>query len=322
MNTLVIPSRYWRRCTIYIGLIAAMLFPYVVPNSYYVYVMCTIYITIISVTGLNLILGYTGQLNLAHAGFYTLGAYTVGILSADHQVSYWIALPFAGLVTAALAFVAGLVSLRLKTHYFSIFTLCVGFIIYMLIEKSTSFTHGTVGIIDIPAPASIGPLSFESSAAKYYLALIIMSVSLWLMSRITGSLLGRALIAIRSSEQLAEAIGINVMRTKNIAFVVSCSYAGIAGGLYAGLVRFLDPSMALAQHNFQLVAYILIGGSGTIIGPLLGVIVLTWATQLLGPLQDYSMLIYGPLLVLLAIKLPRGLIGLIDSRHGKLRPHA
>jgi branched-chain amino acid transport system permease protein len=312
----------WKQWTIYVALAAAVLFPYVVPNAYYVYVMSMAYVTVISVTGLNLILGYTGQLNLAHAGFYTLGAYTVGILSADHHVPYWIAFPLAGVVTGLLAFVAGLVSLRLKTHYFSIFTLCIGFIIYMLIEKSTSFTHGTVGIIDIPPPGPIGPLTFESSTAQYFLALVFMAAALWLMGRITHSLLGRALVAVRSSEELAEAIGINLMRSKNIAFVLSCVYAGIAGALYAGIVRFLDPSMALAQNNFQLVAYILIGGSGTLFGPLLGVLILTWATQLLGPLQGYSMLAYGPLLILLAIKLPRGLVGIIDAAQCKLAPHA
>jgi branched-chain amino acid transport system permease protein len=315
-------STRWKRWAIGLGLAAAIVFPYVVPNIYYVYVMSTAYVMVISVTGLNLILGYTGQLNLAHAGFYALGAYTVGILTADHHVPYWIAFPFAGVATGLLGLAAGLVSLRLKTHYFSIFTLCVGFIIYMLIEKSTSLTHGTVGIIDIPAPPPIGPVTFESSTAQYFLALLFMAAALWLMHRITHSLLGRAFVAVRSSEELAEAIGINLMRTKLIAFVLSCVYAGIAGGLYAGLVRFLDPSMALAQHNFELVAYILIGGIGTLFGPLLGVLVLTWAIQLLGPLQEYGMLAYGPLLIVLAIKLPRGLLGLIDAPPRKLAQNA
>jgi branched-chain amino acid transport system permease protein len=284
-------------------------FPLIVSNSYQLYVMSLAYVMVVSAAGLNLIFGYTGQLNLGHAAYYTVGAYTVGILTADHQVPYWLAFIAGGVITGVLGFAGGLLSLRLKSHYFSIFTLCIGVIIYLLIEKS-SFTHGTVGIIDIPPPGPIGPVTFESPISQYYLALAFMIVALWVMHRITRSLLGRAFIAVRNSEELAEAVGVNLMRTKTLAFVISTVYAGLAGGIYAGLARFLDPSMALPAPNFQLLAYVLIGGAGTLLGPVVGVLVMTWVMQLLGPFQDYGLLFYGLLLIILVTYFPRGFMGL------------
>jgi branched-chain amino acid transport system permease protein len=279
--------------------------------------MSLAYIMAIAAIGLNLILGYTGQLNLAHAGFMAIGAYTVGILTVDYGVPYWVSFLLAGLVSAAIGLVAGVISLRLKTHFFAIFTLCVGFIIYLVIEKWDWLTHGTVGVIGIPAPTAIGPIAFDTTRSQYYLILLFLVLGLWLMSRIVNSLLGRAFVAIRNSEDLAETLGINLMRTKVLAFVLSTFYAGIAGALYAGFVRFLGPGIALESHTFDMIAFILVGGLGTLFGPLLGAILLTWLTQSLQFLQDYRMIVFGPLLILLVMFFPQGLIGLYKERQAR-----
>jgi branched-chain amino acid transport system permease protein len=307
-------STAFRKALLAVLLVLAIIFPAFAPNDYYIYVMSLAYIMAIAAVGLNLILGYTGQLNLAHAGFMAIGAYTVGILTVDHGVPYWIAFVLAGLVAALFGLVAGVISLRLKGHFFAIFTLCVGFIIYLVIEKWDALTHGTVGIIGIPAPPGFGPISFERPASQYYLVLFFLVLSLWLMSRIVNSLLGRAFVAIRNSEDLAETLGIGLMRTKVLAFVLSTFYAGLAGALYAGFVRFLGPAMALESHTFDMIAFILVGGIGTLFGPLLGAILLTWLTQSLQFLQDYRMIVFGPLLILLVMFFPQGIIGLYRER--------
>jgi branched-chain amino acid transport system permease protein len=147
--------------------------------------------------------------------------------------------------------------------------------------------------------------------------LFFLVASLWLMSRIVHSLLGRAFIAIRNSEDLAETLGISLMRTKVLAFVLSTVYAGMAGALYAGFVRFIGPGMALESHTFDMIAFILVGGIGTLFGPLLGAILLTWLTQSLQFLQDYRMIIFGPLLILLVMYFPQGLIGYYRERQAK-----
>ncbi|RQH08971.1 branched-chain amino acid ABC transporter permease [Paraburkholderia dinghuensis] len=284
--------------------------PLVVRNDYSLTVMATAYIFALATVGLNLLTGYTGQFNLAHAGFLAVGAYTVGILTVDHQVPFWIAFVASGIVTTVLGFFVGLVSLRLKGHYFSIFTLCVGYIIFLVIEKWDAVTHGVVGVIGIPAPPPVGPVSFENPVPLYYLTLAFLAAGMWLMRRIVDSLLGRTFIAIRNSENLAQSLGINLMHNKLIAFLISTFYAGLAGGLYAGFVRFIGPDIAAIDHTFDMTMYMVVGGIGTLAGPLIGALALPWLTQTLQFLQAYRFLVFGPLLIVLLIFLPNGIVGL------------
>ena len=289
--------------------IAGLAFPFLAGNDYHLTVMSTAYIFAIATVGLNLITGYTGQFNLAHSGFMAVGAYTVGILTVDHQVPFWAAFALSGVVAAAIGFFVGLVSLRLKGHFFSIFTMCVGYIMFLLIEKWESLTHGTVGIMGIPVPSAIGPVSFESPRALYYLVFFFLVVGMWVMHRIVNSLLGRTFMAIRNGDELAESLGINLMRNKVLAFMLSVAYAGFAGGLYAGFVRFLGPDLASVEQTFNMTVYMLIGGLGTLVGPLLGAIAMPWLTQYLQFLQELRYLVFGPILVLLVIFMPHGIVG-------------
>jgi branched-chain amino acid transport system permease protein len=284
-------------------------FPFLAGNDYHLTVMSTAYIFALATLGLNLITGYTGQYNLAHSGFMAVGAYTVGILTVDHQVPFWIAFALSGVVAAVLGFFVGLVSLRLKGHYFSIFTLCVGYIMFLLIEKWESLTHGTVGIIGIPAPTAIGPVTFDSPRSLYYLVFFFLVLGTFVMHRIATSLLGRTFMAIRNGEALAEALGIPLMRNKVIAFMLSVFYAGLAGGLYAGFVRFLGPGLASVEHTFDMTMFMLVGGLGTLLGPLLGALSVPWLTQYLQFLQEYRFVVFGPILVALVIFLPHGIVG-------------
>lgn len=290
-------------------LVLAIAFPFLTSNSYFLTVMSMAFIYAIATLGLNLLTGYTGQLNLAQGSFMAIGAYTLGILTVDHHVPFWIAFVLSGLVCMVLGVAIGRVSLRLKGHYFSIFTMCVGTIIYLLIEKWESLTHGTVGLIGIPLPPAIGPLSFETPMAQYYLVLLFLVIGTFLMHRIVSSLLGRSFLAVRNSDALAEALGINLMRTKTLSFVLSVGYAGFAGALYAAQVRFLGPDIARTDVTFDMVMAMLVGGTGTLLGPLLGSILVPWVTQSLQFLQDYRMLVFGPVLVALIIFMPSGIVG-------------
>jgi len=290
-------------------LLFGLAFPFIAGNDYHLTVMSTAYIYAIATVGLNLITGYTGQFNLAHSGFMAVGAYTVGILTVDYQMPFWGALALSGLVAAGIGFFVGLVSLRLKTHFFSIFTLCVGYIMYLLIEKWESLTHGTVGIVGIPAPESIAGLDFSEPRTQYYLVLAFLAASMWIMHRIVNSLLGRTFMAIRNGDDLAQSLGINLMRNKLLAFMLSVFFAGLAGGLYAGYVRFLGPDLGRVEHTFDMTMYMLVGGIGTLAGPLLGAITVPWLTQQLQFLQDYRFVVFGPVLVLLVIFMPHGIVG-------------
>jgi branched-chain amino acid transport system permease protein len=301
-------------------LASALAFPFLAGNDYHLTVMSMAYIYAIATVGLNLITGYTGQFNLAHSGFVAVGAYTVGILTVDHHVPFWIAFALSGFVAAAVGFFVGIVSLRLKGHFFSIFTMCVGYIMFLLIEKWENLTHGTVGIIGIPAPGPIAGIEFDSPRSQYYLVLFFLVASLWVMHRIANSLLGRTFMAIRNGDDLAEALGINLMRNKVLAFMLSVFYAGLAGGLYAGYVRFLGPELAGIEHTFDMTMYMLVGGVGTLLGPLLGSVATPWVTQSLQFLQDYRFVVFGPILILLIIFLPNGIVG--SYRAWKVRREA
>lgn len=255
-------------------LLLGLVFPLLTDNDYHLTVMSSAYIFALATLGLNLITGYTGQFNLAHAGFMAIGAYTVGILTVDHQWPFWAAFCLSGLVPVVLGLPIGLLSLRLKGHFFAIFTMCMGYILFLGIEKWESLTHGAVGIIGIPVPEALptpfGDVSFDSPRALYYLVLGFLTLGLWVMHRIVGSLLGRTFVAIRNGDDLAESLGINLMRNKLLAFLLSVFYAGTAGGLYAGFVRFLSPDLAGVERTFDMTMYMLIGGAGTLLGPLLG----------------------------------------------------
>ena len=211
-------------------LLAALIFPFV-GSEYYTYVMAQAFIWAIAVYGLNIITGFCGQLNLAHGGFFAIGAYVVAILTVDHGWAFWPAFVASGVFSAVFGFLVGIVSLRLKEHYFAIFTLCVGFIIYLLLDKWEALTHGSLGIINIAPPEGFGLIDFTRTIPFYYLVLFFLVLAIVLVSRISSSLVGRTFLAIRISDDLAQSLGINLMRNKVLAFVLSTVYAGLAGGL-------------------------------------------------------------------------------------------
>lgn len=294
-------------------LIVGLILPYIVPNQYYLYVMALAFIWTIAAYGLNLITGYTGQLNLAHAGFFAIGAYGVGILMKS-GFSFWIALIISCLLTMTLGWIVGVISLRLKGHYFAIFTLCVGFIIYLVIEKWDSLTGGVVGLIGIPYPEPLGPIVFENHpVALYYLVLFFLVFTIFLFTRIVRSLVGRTFVAIRTSEDLAQTLGIPLMRNKVLAFVLSTFFAGLAGGLYAVYIRFLGPGIANIVVTFDFLMYLLVGGIATVSGPFIGTLLVTWITQYLNAWAEVRMILFGPLLIALIIFFPRGIIGFSQS---------
>ncbi|ROO25423.1 ABC transporter permease [Salinisphaera orenii MK-B5] len=295
----------------------AIVFPLVVTSEYLVYVMALAFVWAIAVYGMNIITGYCGQLNLAHGGFFAIGAYAVAILTVDHGWPFWPAFAMAGVFGAVFGLLVGVVSLRLKEHYFAIFTLSVGYIIYLLIDKWEELTHGSLGIISISPPEGFGLVDFTQTVPFYYLVLAFLAFAIWITRRISESLLGRTFRAIRISDDLAQSLGINLMRNKVLAFVISTVYAAFAGGLYAGVVRFIGPEQANFIHTFDMIAYLLVGGFGTLMGPLAGTLIVTWLTQAVQGLEEYRMIVFGPLLVLLVIFFPKGIVGTFLSWRGR-----
>ena len=276
--------------------------PQVVSNEYYLQVLTLAYIWAIATYGLNIILGFAGQLSLAHAGFFGIGAYTVGLLGTEQGVSFWFGLPAAIALSAVVGYGVGSLCLRSKGHYFAIFTLAVGIIIHLLIQKWESLTHGHIGVIGITGP-------FETTTARSYLVLACLAIAIGSSARLLRSRPGRMLMAVRESEALAASVGIDVMRTKRMAFTLSAAFAGLAGALYAGFIGYLGPEVASIEITFNTLLYVVVGGLGSIWGPLAGTFIVFGLSQVLQVLQDYQMMIFGAALVILTIFLPEGIAG-------------
>ena len=214
----------------------------------------------ISACGLNVIVGLAGQLSLAHAGFFGIGAYAVALLATKAGLAFWLGLPAGILLCTVTGYAIGSICLRSKGHYFAIFTLAVGLIIHLVIQKWESLTHGHVGVIGIPGPGPLGPIGFDSTAARSYLALFFLALTVAAVSRLVRSPIGRTLMAVRESEALAAAVGIDVMAAKRMAFAVSAALAGLAGGLFAGFIGFLGPESSNVEMTFNTLLYIMVGG--------------------------------------------------------------
>jgi branched-chain amino acid transport system permease protein len=290
-------------------LLAAVVFPLAVDNPYLVSVVVTAYVTAIAVYGLDVLLGYTGQLSLAQAGFFGVGGYAVAILTAQHGLSFWVALPLALALTSLLGHLIGLAALRTRHDYFAIFTLAVGVMIVITIDRWESVTGGTDGIIGIPRPSPIGSLRFDTLTAQYYLVLAFLVLTVYVVWAIVNSLVGRTLLAVRNSEDLARAVGIDAGRTHQLAFVISATLAGLGGALYAVFLGYIGPAMASAQMTFMMLVYLMIGGVASLAGPLLGTLLVIGLMQALQAFNEYQMMVLGPILVVVIVFFPHGLAG-------------
>lgn len=300
-------------------LLLAFLFPLISPNNYYLTVVTLSFIYAIAVQGLNLIVGYLGQLSLAQAGFFGLGAYTSALLSMRLNLSFWLAMPAAALLVTAVALLVGLISFRTRGHYFVILTLCIGVIINLVIEKWDSLTGGVRGLIGIPAPDNIGPFSFATINAQYYLVLVCLLLTVLVMHRIVSSLVGRTFVSIRNSEELAATLGIDVMRNKLLAFCIAAFFTGVAGALYASFIRFIGPEISNPHLTFEFLLYLLVGGQASIMGPVLGTLVTNVLTESMQFMQEYRMLVFGALLIFIVKFFPMGAVGIYHTLQGKLQ---
>ncbi len=288
----------------------ALVFPLATDNLYLVGVAVSAFITAIAVYGLNVLVGYAGQLSLAHAGFFGIGGYTTGILMVNHGVSFWLALPAAVVLTCAIGYVAGTVALRTRGSYFAIFTLALGVIVTIVIERWETLTGGTDGLIGVPPPTAIGPLRFDSLRAQYYLVLAFLLAAMYVSTRLASSLVGRSMRATRNSEDLARAIGIDVMATRRLAFVLSVGFAAVAGALYATYLGYIGPGMSSLAITFNMLLYLMLGGVATLAGPLAGTVLISGMMQTLQTIEQYQLVILGPVLVLIMIFFPTGLTGI------------
>jgi branched-chain amino acid transport system permease protein len=276
-------------------------------------------ILFIGVLGLDVLMGYAGQVSLGQAGFMAVGGYTAAILAVTYG---WPPLlgTAAGIVLSLLcAFVLSVATMRLRGVYLALATLAFGLLVDSLAVGMMDATGGPSGLVGIPS-FSIGPLSFASPMAMYYLVLtLIIALVLLLLGGIRSGF-GRALKAIRSDQTAAVALGINVPRYKVAAFAISAALASLSGSLYAFHFHFLSPEMVSTSRSFEMITMLVIGGEGTLVGSLLGVALLTLLPEIFQPFALYKRLAEGALLVIAFQYLPAGIYGSLAGWLSRLGP--
>jgi branched-chain amino acid transport system permease protein len=300
----------WRARSIGIagGWLAAAALPLAQPSPYVLHIAILTGIYVLLVQSLNLVLGYCGLLSLATPAFFGIGAYTATLLrlhlELDSSLSF-AAAALAGIVTAVALAVP---SLRLSRHSFVIVTLSFTLLLQLIANNWIELTRGALGIADIPPPRLFG-VAWTDRTVWYYGLLAIAALSLGATRAIVGSSVGRALIATRDNEPLAIAVGLATLRLKIFAFAVSGAYAGLAGALYAHYLTYIDPGVFGFGLTESLLIMVILGGPGTLWGPVIGAIVFTALPELLRLTPELRSLLYGTILLAIVLFLPRGLLG-------------
>ncbi|MFZ2448341.1 MAG: branched-chain amino acid ABC transporter permease [Syntrophobacteraceae bacterium] len=281
-------------------------------SPYYLQLLTFVGIQTLLALGLNLLMGYAGQISLGHAAFYGLGAYTTGILTVHYHWSPWLALAAAIVLAIATAFLIALPLLQLSGFYLGMGTLGFGMIAFVLFRQWSTVTGGDSGLVGIPS-LSIGPLSFDSPRNYLFLVWAVAILSIFLCERLIHSRIGRALRAVHDSERAASSMGIDTGRLKVHIFVLSALLAAVGGFLYAHLVSFISPSSFDFLVSVRMVTMVVIGGMASIWGSLLGAVVLTILPETLTIFSEYEMIVYGLILIVIMILLPQGLFrGVLD----------
>ena len=289
--------------------VSAVTLPFWLQSPYHVHVAIMAGIFGVLAMSLNLLLGYTGQLSLGHAAFFGIGAYASALLTLKLEWSFWPALVVAVALAGIAGFFIGRLALKLRGAYFVLVTISFAGVISLISVNWIELTNGPLGLPGVPAP-ELGPWSLRTKTAYYYLVLAAVALSYLVCRRLVRSRIGRALVALRENEALAESVGVDVTHYLVLAAVVSAAMAGLGGSLYAHYTRFVSPEVFLFTYTVTMVIMVVAGGKGTLAGPLVGAVLFTALPEALRAAASWQwqMLAYGVVLVLLVFLLPRGIV--------------
>jgi branched-chain amino acid transport system permease protein len=286
------------------GIAALLVLPQVGGEGYFTHMAVTMLIFSMLASSLNLSLGYTGLVSVAHAAFFGIGAYTSGNVVLRLRLSFWVALVLAGLVTMVVAAAIGIPSFRTRGVYYIIVTVAFQMIMSELFDNWYSMTQGGLGLRGIPRPSPM----FQSRVSYYYLVLGVALVVHVLLARTIRSPVGRALMAIRDNETRAQMMGLNIRHFKILAFTLSAGVAGLAGSLYAHYMEYANPEFFNFAVSVDVYLMVIVGGAGTIAGPIVGVLFVEILRELLHGLVALRLVLFGVMLIVLITFLPGGIV--------------
>jgi branched-chain amino acid transport system permease protein len=289
--------------------ILALVFPFIF-SMYQTNIMITGLIYVMLGLGLNIVVGLAGLLDLGYVAFYAVGAYSYALLNHHFGMSFWTVLPIGAAMGAFFGVLLGFPVLRLRGDYLAIVTLGFGEIIRLILENWNEFSFGPSGIANIPRPSFFGvQLSLQNATIYiYYLMIVLVIFTIFVVERLQNSRIGRAWIALREDEVACEAMGIDRRKTKLTAFALGATWAGMAGVIFAAKTTFINPASFTIWESIIILCIVVLGGMGSIVGVILGAFVLILLPEYLRVFSEYRMLIFGGMLVLMMVFRPGGIV--------------
>lgn len=291
--------------------VLVIVLPPLLPSTFYVRVIALVFINALAVLGLNLLMGFAGQVSLGHAGFFGLGAYAAAVGPAHLGLPVWLSLLVGIALSGLIAFVVGRPILRLRGYYLAVATLGLGVLISMVVSNEADITGGPNGMpvsrLVLFGWRASGPMTW------YWISGITLVIGVWIAVNLIDSPTGRAFRAIHDSETAARVLGINVARYKLMAFVLSAIYASVAGGYFVLFDGFVTPDTASFLRSIEFVVMAVLGGLGSIFGSIVGAAILVILPQFLTVFHDYEHIVLGVIIIVFLIFLPAGIVPAITS---------
>ncbi|MBP2296185.1 branched-chain amino acid ABC transporter permease [Azospirillum rugosum] len=289
-------------------LAAAALLPALVTDQYLLHLGVMALFYAILATSLNLVVGYVGEFSLGHTAFLGAGAYTAALLSTQLGLPMWATIPLAGLISALFGFGIGAITLRLQGPYFVIVTLSFAEVLRIVANNWIAVTNGPMGL------AGIDQFGITNKGTFFYIVLGLTAVALYLAFRFVHSNTGRAAVAVRENRYVAQSIGVDPFGTAMQAFVLGAFLAGLAGGFYAHYISFVGPEVFRFPFMVTMIIMVLLGGKGTLIGPIAGAVIVTLLEEYLREMQELRLTLFGLIVMAVVLFLPNGLMGFIAQR--------
>ena len=290
-------------------LLFSVAFPFLF-STYQTNIMTTALLYVVLGLGLNIVVGLAGLLDLGYVAFYAVGAYTYALLHHHFGLSFWQVLPLGGLFGAFFGILLGFPVLLLRGDYLAIVTLGFGEIIRLILENWNDFSFGPSGIANIPRPGFFGlEMSLNQSITYlYYLMIILVLITIFVVNRLRNSRIGRAWLALREDEIACQAMGIDKTKTKLTAFALGASWAGMAGVIFAAKTTFINPASFTFLESAIILSIVVLGGMGSITGVVLGAFILILLPEYLRAFADYRMLLFGAIMVMMMVFRPQGMV--------------
>ncbi|MBS4025662.1 MAG: branched-chain amino acid ABC transporter permease [Clostridia bacterium] len=285
--------------------------PFVLPG-YYLNIFVFIGLNSLMALGLLILIGYTGQISLGHAGFYAIGAYASAILSTAYNISPWFSIVLAVLITAVVGLIVGIPALRLSGYYLALATLAFGLIIFRVILELYQLTGGAIGLRNIPR-LTLGDFVFKSDLSYYILVWVVVIIVFTFLLKVMRSPYGAMMKGVHADETVSSVSGINVKVLKLKVFVFSTALAGLAGALYSHYITYVGPDSFTVEVSILILLMVIIGGSQHPWGGIVGAVILTIMPEYLRAYRDIAIGTYGLILMLLILYMPNGIAPLLEK---------